>query len=201
MKRQYYFFLITLLLPSSLWAIEGESYISTSKGTDNFTLSAAGKSTTLFISSKDYTGVIRALKDLKADIGKVTNIEPSILYDKVPSQKELVIVGTLGKSPVIDQLVKSGKLDVTEIRGKWESFLIQVVNNPLPGIDKALVIAGGDKRGTIFGIYDVSEQIGVSPWYWWADVPIKKKQQYFCKSRSICSVSSKSKISWYFHQR
>ena len=181
MKKQFYFFLLTLLLPSSLWAIGGESYISTSKGKDNFTLSAAGKSTTLYIGSKDYPGVIRALKDLKADIGKVTNTEPTILYDKVPSQKELVIVGTLGKSPVIDQLVKNGKLDVKSISGKWENFLIQLVNNPLPGIDKALVIVGSDKRGTIFGIYDVSEQIGVSPWHFWADVPADHKEALYVK--------------------
>ena len=141
-----------LLLPSSLWAIGGESYISTSKGKNNFTLYAAGKSTPLYIESNDYPGVIRALKDLKADIGKVTNKKPSILYDKMPSQKELVIVGTLGKSSIIDKLVKSGKLDVKSISGKWENFLIQLVNNPFPGIDKALVIVGSDKRGTIFGI-------------------------------------------------
>lgn len=180
--KYYYIFLLALLLPSSLLAIGGKSYISTSKGKGDFTLSAAGKSTTLFISSNDYVGVIRALKDLKGDIGKVTNTEPSILYDKVPSQKELVIVGTLGKSPVIDQLVKSGKLDVKIIRGKWENFLIQLVNNPLPGIGKALVIVGSDKRGTIFGIYDVSEQIGVSPWHFWADVPADHKEALYVKS-------------------
>lgn len=181
MKRQFYFFLLALFLPSTLWAIGGESYISTTKGKDNFTLSVGGKSTSLFISSKDYPGVIRALKDLKGDIGKVTNTEPAIIYDKIPTQKEIVIVGTLGKSPVIDQLVKSGKLDVKGIKGKWENFLIQLVNNPLPSIDKALVIVGSDKRGTIFGIYDVSEQIGVSPWHFWADVPADHKDALFVK--------------------
>lgn len=192
MKKYYYIFLLALLIPSCLWAIGGKSYISSSKAKGNFTLSAAGKSTTLFIGSKDYPGVIRALKDLKADIGKVTNTEPAILYDKVPAQKELVIVGTLGKSSVIDQLIKSGKLDVKGIRGKWENFLIQLVDNPLPGIDKALVIVGSDKRGTIFGIYDVSEQIGVSPWHFWADVPADHKEALFVKPiRSVEGPSVK----------
>ncbi|MDP4208887.1 MAG: glycosyl hydrolase 115 family protein [Bacteroidota bacterium] len=170
-----------LLLPISIWAIGGKSYISTSNGKDYFTLSSNGKSTPLFISSNDFSGVIRALKDLKTDIGKVTGVEPSVVYEKMPSQKEVVIVGTIGKSEVIDQLIKSGKIDVKGIKGKWENFLIQVVNKPLPGIDKALVIVGSDKRGTIYGIYDVSEQIGVSPWYFWADVPIPHKDALFVK--------------------
>ncbi len=181
MRKKITILLLTLFLPTSIWAIGGEKYISATKGTDCFTLSAAGKSTTLFISSKDYTGVIRALKDLKTDIGKVTSVEPSIDYDKVPSKKEIVIVGTLGKSPIIDQLVKSGTVDVKCISGKWENFLIQVVDKPLRGIDKALVIVGSDKRGTIYGIYDVSEQIGVSPWYFWADVPVGHKDALFVK--------------------
>ena len=62
------------------------------------------------------------------------------------------------------------------IMGQWESFISQVVTSPLPGVDKALVIAGSDLRGTVFGLYDISEQIGVSPWYWFADVPQRKSE-------------------------
>ena len=72
-----------------------------------------------------------------------------------------------------------GKLDVREIQGRWESFLTEVVDSPLPGIDRALVIAGSDRRGTIYGLYDVSAQIGVSPWYWWADVPVVERDALF----------------------
>jgi hypothetical protein len=87
----------------------------------------------------------------------------------------VIIIGTLGKSSVIDQLVKNKKIDPTPLTGKWETFVIQKVDNPLPNIEKALVIVGSDKRGTIFGIYDLSYNIGVSPWYYWADVPVKKQ--------------------------
>jgi len=166
---------LAILLPSFLWAIGGPDYISTSGGKGRFALSAFGKSATLCISSKDFPGVIRALNDLKIDIGKVTSKEPNIAIDKIPQQKEIVIIGTFGKSPVLDQLVKSKKLDLKDILGKWETFLIQVIENPLPGIDKALVIVGSDKRGTIYGIYDVAEKIGISPWYWWSDVPVNHK--------------------------
>jgi hypothetical protein len=170
-----------LLLPSTVFAIGRPTYISTTSGKDLFTLSAAGKSATLCIDSKDYQGVIRALKDLKSDIGKVTNNEPEIAFDELPHQNEVVIVGTLGKNQVIDQLVKNKKLDIKGISGKWEAFSIQIVENPFPGVDKALVIAGSDKRGTIYGIYDLSEQIGVSPWYYWADVPVRKAQNIYVK--------------------
>lgn len=181
-KRQLCFvvyLVIVLLLPSTAHAIGGPTYITTTGGKGLFTLSASGKSTSLFISFKDYPGAIRALKDLKSDIAKVTNNEPGIIFDKLPHQKEIVIVGTLGKSPVIDQLVKKKKLDVKEIEGKWEAFSIQTVEKPFPGIDKALVIVGSDKRGTIFGIYDLSEQIGVSPWYFWADVAVDHKDALY----------------------
>jgi hypothetical protein len=184
LKRQLRFFIYTVMLtglPITASAIGGASYISTTVGNNQFTLSAAGTSTTLCISSKDFPGVIRALTDLKSDIGKVTNYQPTICFDKLPHQKEVVIVGTLGKSAVIDQLVKKKKLDVSKIAGKWEAFSIQTVEKPFPGIDKALVIVGSDKRGTIFGIYDLSEQIGVSPWYFWADVSIDHKDALYVK--------------------
>ncbi len=181
MKKCVLFLIGMVIIPTVMWAIGGEEYISTSNSKGYFPLSAAGKSTSLVISSTDYPGVIRALKDLKSDIGKVTNVEPAVVLDKVGSLKEAVIVGTLGKSALIDQLVKSGKIDVKNMVGKWEHFLIQVVNQPMPGVEKALVIVGSDKRGTIYGIYDVSEKIGVSPWYFWADVPIDHKDALYVK--------------------
>ncbi|HZL78880.1 MAG TPA: glycosyl hydrolase 115 family protein [Candidatus Limnocylindrales bacterium] len=92
-----------------------------------------------------------------------------------------IIVGTVGKSWIIDQLIREGKIDVSPITGKWESFFIQVVPEPLPGVASGLVIVGSDKRGTIYGIYDLSEQMGVSPWYWWADVTPEHQGALFVK--------------------
>jgi hypothetical protein len=79
-------------------------------------------------------------------------------------------------------LVASKKLNVDAVRGRWESFVIATVDKPMPGIDRALVIAESDKRGTIFGIYEISEQIGMSPWHWWADVPAAHKPALFALS-------------------
>lgn len=83
-----------------------------------------------------------------------------------------VTVGTIGNSDVIDSLIAQGKLDVSEIENKWESFTIQEV-------DGSIVVAGSDKRGTIYGIYDISEKIGVSPWYWWGDSVIEHSDNLY----------------------
>ncbi len=157
-----------------------KSYISNSKEKGSFALAADGKLAPLYVSNQDHAGVIRAARDLQADIKRVTQAEPKLTIDKkAPKAKQLVLVGTLGNSPVIDKLVKSKKLDVSGIAGKWETFLVQVVEKPMAGVDQALVIVGSDKRGTIYGIYDVSAQIGVTPWYWWADVPVKKQENLY----------------------
>lgn len=144
-----------------------------------FTLSSAGKSAPLVVSSKEWPGVIRAFRDLQNDIRSVAGSTPKMLLDKLPHEKEIIIAGTIGKSPVIESLASRGKISLSDISGRWECYLIQTVDNPFPGIKKALVIAGSDKRGTIYGIYEISRQIGVSPWYWWADVPARKSHDLF----------------------
>ena len=132
----------------------------------------------LWYDAADFPGVVRAVGDLQADIERVTARKPDLSAVR-PNATELVIIGTIGKSATIDALVASGKLDVADLRGKWESFVITTVAAPLPGVERALIIAGSDKRGTIYGIYELSEQLGVSPWYWWADVPPKKHAEAY----------------------
>ncbi|OTB19319.1 glycoside hydrolase family 115 protein [Daldinia sp. EC12] len=100
-------------------------------------------------------------------------------YVDPSAESTVIIAGTLGHSKIVDGLVKAGKLNTSTIEGKWESFTTKIVENPVEGCPKAVVIAGSDPRGTIFGIYDISEQIGVSPWYWWADVPVKQSKEIY----------------------
>ncbi|BCU77589.1 hypothetical protein llg_23040 [Luteolibacter sp. LG18] len=121
-------------------------------------------------------------KDLQGDIERVTGKKPEISKTLGSNSKSVIIAGTLGKSAAIDALVKAGKINVSPIVGKWESFLITVVRNPALGVDLALVIVGSDKRGTIFGLYEMSEQIGVSPWYWWADVAVPHQDEICIRS-------------------
>ncbi|KAM0544395.1 hypothetical protein ACHAPJ_011858 [Fusarium lateritium] len=100
-------------------------------------------------------------------------------YSDSDATNTVIIAGTVGHSDLIDKLVDDGAIDISKINGKWESFVSQLVKNPINGTSQALVIAGSDPRGTIYGIYDISEQIGVSPWYWWADVPTRKRDEIF----------------------
>ncbi|KAK3385432.1 hypothetical protein B0H63DRAFT_414513 [Podospora didyma] len=100
-------------------------------------------------------------------------------YSDFSASNVVIIAGTIGHSTVIDDLISSKAIDVSAVTGKWESFVSQVVKNPVPGCSAALVIAGSDPRGTIYGIYDISEQIGVSPWYFWADSPVRQKKEIY----------------------
>lgn len=156
-----------------------DTYVVFQKTKGGFPLAAAGKAAPVYASQADWPGVLRAAKDLQADINRVTKVTPTLTTDQAPRGKTVVLVGTLGKSPLLDALVRSGKLDAQALTGKWEAFVTQIIEKPMPGVDRALVIAGSDKRGTIYGIYDLSKQIGVSPWYWWADVPTTPRKALY----------------------
>ena len=125
----------------------------------------------IVVDAQDWPGVRLAAESLAQDFARVTGKGPSqvILWHpgarltSPKSTKNSIIVGTIGLSRIIQQLEKDARLHATNIRGKWESFSTNVVEQPLAGCGSALVIAGSDKRGAIFGCYTLSEQIGVSP--------------------------------------
>lgn len=122
----------------------------------------------------DFPGVLRAARDLQGDLSRVAGAT-----DAARSGKTAIIAGTLGRSPRIDRIVKAKRIDTQGVAGTWEGYLLQVVERPEPGIDRALVVVGADKRGTIFGLYELSRRLGVSPWSWWADVPVPVRETRF----------------------
>lgn len=188
----FVFALAISLFGSTIQSQTSDIYIASAYQKGYFTLSANKKSAPIYASSGDFKGVLRAIGDLQADIHKVTSAKPEISYAQKVAAKEAIIIGTLGKSALINQLARAKKIDTLAISGKWEAYLMQVVENPLPGVTRALVITGSDKRGTIFGIYELSQQIGVSPWYWWNDVPADHKDAVYVKPiKNIQSPSVK----------
>ncbi len=156
-----------------------DHYISAKKTAGSFPLVGGGRAATFYASEADWPGVLRTVRDVQADVQRVTGQEPAFLTDAPQGAQPVVLVGTLGHSALIDKLVQTGKLDVANLAGRWETFVVQAVDNPLPGVGKALVVAGSDKRGTIYGLYDLSQQMGVSPWYWWADVPVAPQKNLY----------------------
>ncbi len=152
------------------------SWVSDKPEAGDFPLVQDGQAATIVFSPDDFKVVGIAARDLAADIERVTGRRPVVGQG---AAGPAVLVGTLGHSPLINGLVDAGKLDVRALRGAWESFLITPVANPWPGVPSALVIVGSDRRGTAFGIYELSQAIGVSPWYWWTDVRPAKKSALF----------------------
>jgi hypothetical protein len=164
-------FMIALLLCR---AAAAQSWVHTAGAPGDFALVDAKGSAQIVLAPDAEKAVGRAAHDLAADIERVTGQRPEV-GTGVEGVRPAVIVGTLGKSPLIDALAASGKLDAGGLRGAWESFVIATVEQPAPGIARALVIAGSDRRGTAFGVYELSQAIGVSPWTWWADVAPQRK--------------------------
>ena len=173
----------TAFAAQSAAGVDPNGYLSPTGRPGWFPLVAAGQAAPLVVSAGDYPGVTRVVNDLQTDIAAVTGVKPRVVTtdDASNAGTDVVIVGTVGRSPLISQLVASGKLDVSDIQGKWETSVQQVVDNPLPGVRRALVIVGSDQRGTIYGAYDVSKNAGVSPWYWWDDVPAQYSDELYVK--------------------
>ena len=167
-------------LAGRAFALGETKYVESTPSPGSFPVVQHSAASPIYVDAGDFWGVLRAAGDLQSDIRRVTGREPMLTHsDKFPA--DVILIGTLGRSPVLDRLIHEKKIDVAPIRGKWEATLIQVVPQPFPGVRSALVIAGSDKRGTIYGMYDVSEEIGVSPWYWWADVPVAHQNALFVK--------------------
>ena len=144
--------------------------------TDRFCIAKDGKAATIVVDENDWKGVIRAANDLGDDVRKMTGMASKVdIRSSDGFQPSSILVGTIGKSRHINQLIKQKKLDVKRIKGKWEAYHIEV-------IDGNLVVAGSDKRGTIYGIYEISNRIGISPWYWMADVPVVHKNELWWKA-------------------
>ena len=122
-----------------------------------------------------FEGVKRIAGKVAKDVEKVSGMLPNILTKADNTGEQLILCATLGKSALADALVSEGKLDISEVSGKREVFALKIVEKPFEGTSRALVIVGSDKLGTIYGMFALSEYIGVSPMCYWGDAePLKK---------------------------
>lgn len=136
-----------------------------------------GNRVEIYMDANDCKGVNYAANALVKDILRVSGSKAVLtsdagLKDKDAAGKPTILVGTIGHSAAIDQLIRQKRINGNLLKGKREKFIITMV-------DGQLVIAGSDRRGTIYGIYELSQQMGVSPWYDWADVPVEHHDSIF----------------------
>lgn len=139
----------------------------------------AGQPAAVYVDAGADAALKHVSRNFAADLERVSG-RPAALLNRIGDVRaEVVVIGVAGQSAVIDELAKRGKLKLDGLKGQWEAYAQTVVDQPWPGVARALVIAGSDRRGAVFGTYDVSARIGVSPWAWWADVPVEKQRDVY----------------------
>lgn len=172
--------LLSLLMTASLFA-GAQTIISEKKAAGSFAVVAANSGAVIYTDAADYALIQKSAALLQQDIEMVTGKKLPIVNSLPPSgtNTTVIIIGTLERSALINQLARQKKISTDKIKGKWEGYLVQTIAGPVKGVGHAIVIAGSDRRGAAWGVAEISQQIGVSPWYWWADVPVKKKKELF----------------------
>ncbi|WP_148216873.1 glycosyl hydrolase 115 family protein [Phenylobacterium zucineum] len=144
-----------------------------------FPLIRGGTPAAVLVEASADPAVRHAADGFAADLQRVGGRAPARISDPAQARGDLVLVGVLGQSPAIDGLVAAGRLDASGLAGQWEAFRQVVVERPFPNVPRALVIVGSDRRGAVFGAYDLSEKIGVSPWHWFADAPVERRANVY----------------------
>ena len=190
MNKKTLLFFSLLVSAISLFS---QSFVSEKKIAGSLVINDLAESSFLYVNATDYSLIQKAVNFLQQDIEAVTGKKPQVVNVLPSNAKNVIIVGSIDKSPVIKELIAQKKINVDKIKDKWEGYLIQTVSNPMKGIANALVIAGSDRRGATYGVFELSKQMGVSPWYWWADVPVKKKAAVYVKPNTLITDAPKVK--------
>jgi hypothetical protein len=151
--------------------------VCTKAAKTSFPLISGGKPAAILIEASANSAVKLASASFANDLQRVSGQKPERPSDRGAAHGDLIIAGVIGQSPVIDELARAGKIQVSDLAGQWEAYKQIVVEKPFKNVPRALVIAGSDRRGAVFGLYDLSGKIGVSPWYWFADVPVRHQAE------------------------
>ncbi|HAH55258.1 MAG TPA: hypothetical protein DCM02_08255 [Flavobacterium sp.] len=158
----------------------------------SFAIANRGEATTIVVDANDFEVVKTVAAHFQNDVALVTKTKP-VLQNSLPT-KTMILIGSIEKSGFIKQLIAEKKIDTKAIESQWERYIYQVVSNPFPGVETALVICGSDRRGTAYGVFDLSKQMGVSPFYWWADMPVKQHEQVFVSAETYLSKAPNVKF-------
>ncbi len=182
--RRILILVCALMIPGISNACETPASVCIRNEPGSFALVKAGHPASIFVDASADSAVQRVAINFAADLERVGGKATHRITNIDDAKGELVIIGVLGQSPVIDALIQNGKLDVRDITGQWEAFRRVVIERPFQKVPRALIIVGADRRGAVFGTYDISEQMGISPWYWFADVPVQTHNNVFITAGS-----------------
>ena len=154
-----------------------EGLISHSKTANTLLLHSRSKPATVRFDKGDHEVVKLAARALASDLAKVSGKAASL--NPAKPRHTTIYIGALNQSKLVNQLVNTLGLNVSGLRGQWESFQIQSIQDPNNNNRPALLIMGSDRRGTAYGVYELAQAMGVSPWHWWADVPPKQAKKLY----------------------
>ncbi len=181
------FTLITFMLLSL--HVQAQIEVTSHKG-QGFSIVSEGSAATLYVSPKESETVRKVAQLFTDDIRRVTGVETAPCVSADAKGRNVIIVATIGNNKLVDKLITNRRIDAAKIRGGWEQYAISVVDNPQKGIDKALIVVGSDKRGAAYGLLSVSEKMGVSPFYWWADVPVNHSSEVWLSGKWVSESPS-----------
>ena len=167
-KKQCLIFNLLLCFASSSAAQE---IFTQDRSYNSFSL----KDVVIYVDLNDFALIRKSAELLQADIEMVTGDKPKLIDTIDRLYPSIIVIGSISNSEYIKKLIATKKISVQKIQGKWEAYQLQSIDGNM------LTITGNDRRGTAFGVFEVSKQMGVSPWYWWADVPVKKKNALHVK--------------------
>lgn len=184
MKKYFRFFGLFLLL-NFLCVLY--SFSENLQSSTNFTIVQPNAISTLCFDLNEEPVAQKAIEMFRGDVLEITGKQLPLI-NILPEDGNVIVAGTLGKSKIIKQIIKQYRLKTDSVQGKWEAFSIQVVSRPHGNL---LVVIGSDRRGTAYGILELSRMMGISPWIWWADVkPVKKAEIVLSIANLICQKPS-----------
>ncbi len=183
------FFLLVIIPAAFSQSLSAQINPASSRPSNSFDLFDA----TIYYDAADFPLVQKTVSLFQQDLEMLSGKKPILVTGKIPSSKNIIIIGSITQSSIIQQLIHDKKINITAIDGKWEGYITQAIRHPYKGVDNALVIAGSDRRGTAYGVFDLSKKMGVSPWYWWADVPVKKNKTFLISNSTFTSDAPKVK--------
>jgi hypothetical protein len=171
--------LLSLYIMVTMAPLYAQDIITEKKTPGSFSLVEGNNTAAIYVDDADFETVKKTVELFQQDAERVTGKKPVVIHQLDGSVKNIIVIGTVTRSALVKQLIKENKINTAKLSGQWEACQMQTIVHPFKGIENALIVTGSDRRGVAYGVFELSKQMGVSPWYWWADVPVKQKPNLY----------------------